>query len=215
MADRGETFKENILKDGHINYLVQAIAMLYAGYRRDKARELYDWIRENYDPRGEEWKLDLEDFILFRLGRDGAGNREVADSQVTAALVAGLEFLARGNDEAYRRCVAYARRVYDLYQKGSPDRVKLVPFDYYARGLLAGMLVRPQGYYRPLSLVERSLLYARSDPRLQVLVYDAITPLLRPQCEGQGFDFDRAFPEPPGLEEFRADQRRELGPPER
>jgi len=212
--DRGEAFEENIVKDGHMNYLVAAMAMYYAGDRRGKAHALFRDTKEKYKPEGPEWKLELEEFLLYRVTRDRGIIRDFADAQITASLIAAFENLARRDRDAYSRCYSYARRIHSRYQKESPDRQDIAPFDSYVGFYLANMLARPVLHYARLSLLDRSFLYAAVDTRFQVRVYDQVGPYLRRECAEQGLDFERAFPAPPGLQEFREQQRRQLAPVE-
>jgi len=212
MRDRKEPFKDNILKEGHINYLVSAMAMLYAGYRRERARELYDWTRENYQPTGEDWKMNMEDFIIRRLNREGRPIREIAESQISAALIAAFHELGSKRHDDYRKCLDYAMRVYRIYQKPAPDRLKLPPFEIVVRNVLINLMVRPEIFYARLPLTARIEIYAAVGTRMQVLLYDLIAPAMRAECDRQGLDFDRAFPVPTGLEEYRQRLRQRLAP---
>lgn len=213
MKDRREkAFKSNILKEGHVNYLVSAMAMLYAGYRRGEAGRLFEWAKDNYEPGDDDWKMDMEDFIVSRLRREGAPIREIADSQITAALIAAFQEMGDGRQEDYARCFRYALRVHRLYQKPTPDRLKLPAFDIYVRTVLINLLVRPQIFYARLPLEARITIYASVDPRVQVLLYDMMAPAVRAECQRNGLDFNRSFPAPPGLNEYRARRRQRLAP---
>jgi len=204
---RGDTFRNNQVATGHVNYLASAIEMLYAGYRREKAQELLDWTIENFQPDGPEWSMDLEDFVIFRLNLGGQPFQEKAYAQITAAFQAGFLQRAAGNMEAYARSVAYARRVYDIYTVDVPRRLRLPPFPVMARDCLIGLLIRPRLVGVNMSLVKRSELYVSLDDRMQRLVYDLIAPSLKRQCEMRELDFDKAFPIPPGMKRIKETQR--------
>ena len=79
---------------------------------------------------------------------------------------------------------------------------------------LSVMLTRPQVRGAYLGLATRSELYLRLPPDLQVMVYDMVRPALYRQCGSAlpPIDFDKAFPAPAGLEQYRARQRRRLAP---
>ena len=212
--DRGEKFEENIVKDGHMNYLVGAMAMYYAGDRRGKAHRMYQDTKDKYKPAGPEWKLELEDFLLYRITRDRGIIRDFADAQITASLIAAFENLARRDRNGYARCYTYARRIHVRYQKESPDRQDIAPFNNYVSFYLANMIARPALHYANLSLLDRSFLYASVDTELQVILYDRVSTVLRRECAEKGLDFDKAFPAPPGLRAYREEQQRQLAPVE-
>jgi len=207
--DRKEPYESNILRSGHINYLAQAISMLYAGYRREKAGQLLEWIQENYHPEGPEWDMDLEDFVIYRLSRNERPIPSVAISQIGASLQAAfLQRLADREDD-YRQSMAYALRVYNVYQDGAPQRTRLPDFRVLVRNILMNMLVRPSNLGMDVSLLDRAQIYAKLDDPTQRNLYDIIAPPLRPQCQAAGIDFDAAFPAPPGTGEYR---QRQLAP---
>ena len=209
---RKQEYKENILKDGHINYLASAIQMLYAGHRRQKAQELYDWVKKHYDLKVFEWKLPLDDFVFWRLNTDGKPIPEIAFNQMTAALQMAFFFLSRNEMDAYRDSFNYARRVYTKYMEDSPDRLKMPPFAIMVANVAADMLVMPRSVGFNLPLESRIRLYASLDPDIQVLLYDPVRPFLARECRSYGLDFREAFPPPPGLREYRDGQRQQFTP---
>jgi len=204
---RNEPFSENLFKAGHINYLVWASQMLYARHRRSEANKYFRYIKETYKPKGPEWKLSLAQFIFFRLNQGGRPIHQLAQPQIAAAILAAYEFSARGNVQDARSSMQYAIRVYNIYRKGAVERMKLRPFGVIQLDLVRALLIRPQIYAMWLPLTDRSRLYASISPQGQLKIYDSIAPALRRQCEAEGLDFDKAFPAPPGLEEYRERQR--------
>ncbi len=210
---RGKEFKENIFRDGHINYLIAAIKMLYAGGRRVKAQKWMDWIRDNYKPEGSQWNFDLDAFVRFQLLKDGAPTLDIAVSQLTAAVQGGFESLARGGSANYADSLGHAAWIYNLYMKKAQKRLRIPPLSFYEASVLAGMLVRPEAMGVRLDLIDRSRLYnmVGAGPRgngILVLIYDRIAPALRRLCEREKLSFERAFPPPSGLKRFRESQRR-------
>jgi len=204
-------FKDNLFRSGHVNYLAHAIQMLYAGYRRNKAQELFDWIKKNYQPEGPEWPLELEDFVFYRLNKDGRPIPRVAISQISAALQSAFLQRAAGDTRGYRESLRYALRVYNVFQKGATDRTRLPPFNILVRDTLANMLVQPRIIGVNLLLLARANLYARLDASTQRSVYDLVAEPLARQSDAAGIDFDKAFPPPPGLQNYRS---RQLSQPE-
>ncbi len=208
-------FEKNIYRNGHINFLVLAMQMLYVQGMVSKAEYYYDWIHQHYHPEGADWDQPMEDYLLEMLRREGVVSEQIARSQITAALQMAYVFLATGNVEAYQSNMRYARRVYDVYQAGSKFiRIQLRPLESIASHIAAAVLVEPYcaGYH--LSLIQRSQLYGRLDDATRTLAYGrlAASQLLRDQCDREGLDFDKAFPPPPGLEQYRQWQQQQLLP---
>ena len=203
---RGKEFEDNIFRNGHINYLARAIQMLYAGYRRQKAQEYLDWVKEAYGLRYKEWDMNLDDFVIERLHRDEKPIERTAYSQIHIALQVALLQKAAGSARGYRDSINYAYRVHRAYHKDAPRRTNLPPMSILMRDTAARMFIEPRTMGINMDLVTRSNLYARMDPKIQLELYDLVTAVLERQCEQAGIDFAKAFPPPGGLEEFRARQ---------
>jgi hypothetical protein len=209
----GTTFDANPLFPGHINYLAYAINMLYTSYHRAKAQELLDYIKTTYNPRGPEWSMDLGDFVVYRLNNGGQPTGPVAYSQIDASLTTAFIRKVLGDPEGYRQSVRYARRVYDLYCQGIPDRNRPPAFQALAADVAANLLVVPRQLGVDLTLIDRSNLYGSLDLQTQQAIYDAIAPSLSRECATWGIDFDKAFPLPPGMDEFRRERMQTTAPP--
>ncbi|MCJ7543882.1 MAG: hypothetical protein MUP47_04845 [Phycisphaerae bacterium] len=208
-------FEQNAYRTGHINYLVLAMQMLYVQGKVSKAEYYYDWIREHYHPEGEDWTQPMEGYLLENINRDSMVSEDIARTHITAALQMAYVFLAAGDFNAYQGNMRYARRVYDVYQGGSKfARIRLRPLESIASYIAAAVLTEPYcvGYH--LSLIQRSQLYGRLDDATRVLAYDRLagSKLLRDQCDREGLDFDKAFPAPAGLQEYRQQQRQQMLP---
>jgi len=200
---RGDEYQRNQLSVGHINYLADAIEMLYAGYRRKKAQEFLDWIIENYNPSGPEWSMELEDFVIYRLTRDGQITQDLAYSQISPAIQTAFLQRVAGSTDGYNRSMAYALRVYRAYQKDVPTRIAMPAFNVLVRNTLINMLIRPRIIGINMSLPVRANLYGSLDDQMQRMVYDRVAMPLSVQCKANGIDFARAFPAPPGMAEYR------------
>ena len=200
-------FKNNFLRSGHINYLIQAIQMFYAAYRHEKARELIGWVKENYQPTDPQWEMDLEDFVIHTLNREGKPIPDRAYSQITAALQAAFIQLAQGNAQAHKASMSYALKVYNLFQRHALPRNKLPPFRILMRGILIDLLINPPIVGLSIPLLTRVDLYSRLDVAMQRSFYRRIAPVLWQECQLERIDFAKAFPAPPGVEEYRAPQR--------
>jgi hypothetical protein len=211
-------FDRNRFRDGHINYLIAAVKMLYAGYRHSEAQYYFDWLKENYIPDWKHgvWDLPLEEFVIAKITEDGSPIADLARNQLQASTVAAYESLARGNVQAYRASLAYAARVYKAHQDGVAERSKLPPLKLLLRNALSVLLVRPQVVGTYLDLEARNRVWSAQDPEMQRMLFDLIAPPLRRQCAEADppLDFAKAFPEPPGLESYRAQQRQRMVAPQ-
>lgn len=208
-------FESNVYSTGHVNFLVMAMQMLYAEGKVAQAEHYFDWVRANYHPPGDDWKQPMEDYLIGGLNQDGMVSEQVARSQLTAALQMAYLYLAAGDMGTYQSNMRYARRVYDVYQTGSKfGRLQLRPLPSIASHIAATVLVDPYSAGFSLPLIQRVQLYARLDDGTRVIAYDrlAASQLLRDQCDREGLDFNKAFPPPPGLEQYRQWQQQQLLP---
>ncbi len=196
--------EKNDFESGHINYLATAIAGLYADYQRDEAQKYFDWIKSYYRKTGEEWDMPLGDFVAYRLNKEGSPIRDIADSQITAALRTWLRLTAANQPDEARQSLQYAMMVYDIYAKNvTADRMKQAEFLSILSSVAAEVLIRPEtlGFHIPLA--DRSRVYRMLNENVQTLIYDSIDIYLRPLCDEQNYDFDKAFPMPESLKKYR------------
>ena len=221
--NEGRQFDETTFRAGHMNYVIAAIQMLYAMDRHQKAQELLDELKKDYHLTGEEWNLDLEQFVVSRINQEG--NREgspptpeLAAQQVTAALVTHFARWAAGDKKGSQGFLRYAKRFWDAYQGQAVKRLREKgvqvgdPFEERKANILAELLINPAIHGCKIDLVSRSSLYAQQSTEIQRVLYDFISPLLRERCREEGIDFNKAFPEPPHMREFREKARRRPGP---
>ncbi|MGA2265706.1 MAG: hypothetical protein ABSH10_04670 [Phycisphaerae bacterium] len=218
-AEGGTPFTKNILRGGHINFLILSFQMLYVQGQVDRAEYYFDWVKKTYGMKSDEWDQPLDEFIIMMLNKDrNLISEEVARTQLAGALQMAYYFLAVDNMDAYNRDMKYAARVYEVYQKSNfgteYERLHLQPFEAITSHIAAAVLVDPYcaGYYLPL--MGRVQLYSRLDDATRVLAYDRLvgSQVLQEQCRDEGLDFNKAFPQPPGLEQYRQQQLQKLAP---
>jgi hypothetical protein len=207
----GKKFEENVLAAGHVNYLVEAINMLAADGRIKTAQKYFDYIREDYKKTGPEWDFtSVEDFVVDNISREGTLRYVVAVELLRCSL--RRAFLARGlrggktGQQEYNKRMKFAMQLYNTYQKQAPERLKLPrTFKSVSAMFLMQLLARPRMFGVSLSANDRSDIYMsmKDQPEILVPIYHRLEKLLRRLCETQGLDFDRAFPAPAGLKEYR------------
>jgi len=207
----GTELSSSKFRTGHVNYMSEAIEMLYRAGRRAKAQEYFDWIKDRYALKGKEWDLPLDEYVVEDMRKGGVPIQSLANTQIWSAITSAYEHLARGDRETYEMCMAHAIRVYGIYQPQAPPRLKLPEWRVVVAAAITPMLAHPGTVVGHMSLTARHDLYVGLDTQVQVLLYDLIAPTLRRQCERADppLDFDKAFPVPPGIEAHREQMRRQ------
>ena len=200
---RGESpeFEDNVFKTGHMTFLKDAILMLFVGYHRNEAQDLLDWTQANYRPRGMQWMLPLEEFVVYQLKQPGRLTTEIAQGQVNAAVLASLKLLAADRLRDFQISFDYAMKVYQTYQTNAVERVHLDPIDGTVAEWVVAILIRPELAGARIPLIDRAGFYERVEqvfPGIQARVYRYIVTDLQQQCEQAGIEFERAFPAPAG-----------------
>lgn len=208
---------------GYENFLRDVIRVAYN--RGDIAaaekfhQKLRTWGGLNInDPQLEDdLRLPLADFVVRGL-KDRLTTPYVAQQEIEAALSdAFLRGLGQGQTKVFARQMAYAQRVRDIYLETQNIRTladaetqrmgEYVGSDFaeivarvFVRLLAGGSLGDIQ-----IGPVEAGRIYRRSPPDLQRRVYD---PLLAVITRGNAWmmpeNARELFPEPPGMEEYRA-----------
>jgi hypothetical protein len=96
----------------------------------------------------------------------------------------------------------WAKKVYDVYMAGKvdaySDRLSLHPFDVYRDVAAARFLA-----YTPLPVFYKHRVWQTLELKTRQAAYDLAIPALRAQCEAEGYDPGKAFPEPEGMEAYR------------
>ncbi|MCE5326460.1 MAG: hypothetical protein LLG01_08595 [Planctomycetaceae bacterium] len=218
------TYKDNLHRDGHINYLSQAIQMLWFRGLVGEAQQYFDWVRANYKPAEPEWNGTLEEFLFAKLVQDKNIIPLRVSQQLTASIQSALVCLALDDRAGYNRYMAYAAGVYQEAAKrlSKRDMKGWEQFKTPLAAQLRDLLVDPraQGYELPLSariklyaaIAERWPSRSADDPGPVLMVYDMVAPYLSRQCKVAGESFDQAFPAPQFLQAYRDKRGQPLAP---
>lgn len=204
-TQRLEAEEQNIFKAGHINYIINAIGMLYPLNRHADARALMDYVNQQYKPEDESWKWDLQEFVVKQLNADGDPIRSVAISQIIPAIETSWLLRLQGQDAQAKSMMQHGLRVFNLYQQKAVERNKLQPMEIIQADVTSSLLVMPRVREFNLPLLDRARLYRLLPDWLKLMVYDGVSPMLMRQCEAQNEPFAELFPPPPGIEQFRAE----------
>ena len=205
---------------GYENFMRDAIRFLYRSGDIAKAEEYFETLRTwpglnlNDTPKLlEDFSKPLQQFVLDEV-RGRIDSPQVAIQEIDGAVQnAFLRGLMRGDQRIFQGNIDYARWVHGEYMKeqlrrtqagGEMERMELFPrsFEEAAAQSFVGLLVRGR-----LTLDQSALIYRRAPIWLQQPAFDP----LREQMTGTGGlpadIFERWFPEPANMAEFRESQR--------
>jgi len=203
-ATAGEAFK-----DYHINTLHSLLLGLYFSGRTEQAQKYYDYLVVNYP---DQWtgktkeiytKGTFRDFIQKQI-EEMAGSRHEATMLIHSLLENAYIELANGRHDEYTRRANQAFQLYTSYQKDKADdpqgRRGLEPWDQMLADALGGVVTSPE-----LPLAMRFMVWDReSNVKVKQRCYDDVRRVLEEMYGETDLDIDKAFPEPPGMAEFRA-----------
>jgi hypothetical protein len=200
-----------IFRVGHINFLTEAIRALYLRDREAEAMHFYRYLANTYgrEPDGtlkREYQRSLHDYVMSNFYENLSGYRE-AQVNVGSLLRIAFEELSDGNVARYNKLTQRALDVWKTYMEDKnrdlTEKRKLPPFGEIQKDVLRVMLGIPSPN-RNL-LVRKAKLWRNVPVNLKRWVYDDLIGYLRDECTLFGFDVAKAFTEPPGMEEFRAE----------
>lgn len=200
----GETYRV-----GHTNFLHEIIRMLYLSDRVPEAQYYFDYLRETYgrSPDGSpkpEFSKSLRDFVMDAFQENVDTYRE-ANSAINALLDAAFDQLTQGSLPRYTNLVNIALDIHTNYMKEKADersdRLRLPPFVEMQADRLREFMVEPA--LSDTQMVRKARLWAVTPINLKQRVYDDLQAPLKYYCDAFELDFAKAFPEPPGMAEWR------------
>ncbi len=201
----GETAGE-MLRSGHVNNLHAAVVSFYLAGRQDEARKYFDYLAVNYkDPDTGQTKAmylkGIEDFARGEL-KEMIGSYQEAIYAISSLLTSGYMSLASGWADEFAGAVQNATLLYRDYQKEHRDdrqgRLTLPEFADLRAETLRWFVLDPQ-----YPLLYRSLVWNREQADIRQRAYDSVAGPLAQQCAALDIEVARAFPEPPGMEQYR------------
>ena len=211
----GETFRT-----GHQNFLTDAIMALYFAGREREAQKYFDYLRDNYSVTSDGrfnpvFSKSLADYVESNLRENITGYSETRNA-ITGLLMNSFNELAQGNVSRYYELVMKALSLHSQYNqdKMTPqtEKMRLPPFPDYQADVLRSDLQQPA--ISPFVTVEKARLWQMLPPYLKQAVYDDLHARLKSECDAMGFDMERAFPEPQGMEQYRQERGRTVPKPE-
>jgi len=200
---------------GHANFLIWATTLAYMYGERSQAAHYYAILRDEYRTEHPQWadrfNRPLEEFVEHEFAKEQQYDspdevRAAINGWIRQAIVKGM---FNNRPKVMERFVAQAQSLHARYTKakqgftsatseGLRERMSLPPFDKMFADQLGQVLKEPG---LPLSMKTRAW---RSAPeQIRRMVWDQVRAKLYEQARAQGWDAEKAFPEPPGMEPFR------------
>jgi hypothetical protein len=199
-------------RTGHQNFLTDAIRLLYFAGREREARKYFNYVRESYgrNAMGEPnpaVTMPLAEYVVYDFLANITGDAEMRDA-IAALLARAFNELARGNRAEYNAQWRTARELHTKYNKDklteTTDKMRLPPFPEYEADVVRVLLRQPA--FSPLVTQNKARLWLVLPLRLKHAVYDDLRELFARECQTMKYDVDRAFPEPPGMDQYRAEK---------
>lgn len=201
-------------RTGHINFLSEAIRLLYFADRKREARRYFEFLRSEYGRTefgdlNQEFDRSLDQFVEDSLLEEIEGHWETR-ATVAGLIAAGFDELAMGNLARYNQLVKKALALHAKYNqdklKEQVQKMRLPPFREFQADVLRAALQQPS--VSPGILVNKARLWGFLPLYLKHAVYDDVFEQLRAECAAIQFDLASAFPEPEGMDQYREERGR-------
>ena len=203
----------------HENFMKQAVREFWRAGEYEDAKEIYAYLNTLYGEGGlipnTMYLIPIEQFVEEVVQGEYEMQPEVARSDVYAALRRGFrEGLLLNRPEILEQAIVFARDLTDYFQKNEYNNF----VNKFGEGRMSELIgdLRSsvedvfQGVLmdRALSLLDRIMIYRKAPEAQRRMVYDVILEPLQAEFEASDLTdvstFADAFPEPPGMEEYRA-----------
>jgi hypothetical protein len=203
----GSTFRS-----GHINFITEAIRLLYLSGREAEADHYYRYLRETYPitPDGvpnPAFTKPLHDFVMdsFLESIEVPGVREIK-IVIDGWLFNAYTQLASGDTTSYVRLVRAAQEYHENYMQNKRGdlgfgRQKIPEFADMQSDAFGNWLAPPAA--TPLQTLHKAKLWQVAPLYLRQTVYDNLLPLFRSECSLWNYDLAKAFPEPKDMDTYR------------
>ena len=195
--------ERNALRDAHINFLTNAILVLYLAGKESDAQRYYDILKDELlvSPRDEIYEKALHDFVVTKRAENAGATTSMYLAFRHGALVRAYRALAQGDTDEFARSHAFAQQAYKVFIEGFGKAPRLGSvvrsFAQEEAFFLRNLLLDPRSVGMQMSLMGKSGLYRRLPLATRQLLYPAVRKRLRDECRREGLDFDKAFPAPP------------------
>ncbi|NLF31489.1 MAG: hypothetical protein GX591_11470, partial [Planctomycetes bacterium] len=184
---------------GHENFLRLAVQVLYFAGRIDEADRYMAYLRRIYGQGNPLYNLDLEQFVWYLFEEHGMTQRAAVNLMVTEMVYQAFLNLAGGRRDTFQFQMQRAQYFWRAWHNltGYDTRKQLDDFSRLA-GLCAIRALAEAA--DPLIAMDVWQLLPDEGQRA---AYDPLRAMFRETWQRDGIDFDKSFPEPPGMAEFR------------
>jgi hypothetical protein len=195
-------------RSGHINFLAEAVRMLYFADRVPEAAHYFEYLRETYGVKNGElearYAKPLRDYVFDTLAEDG-GSLNEKRSQIYGYLTQAWFNLSQGNRAQANMLRQAAQVVWEKYNEevGEEEITKLAlpPFREIQLDTLLSWYRQPA--ISQVSLVDKARLWNQLSPDFKLPLYDQLFEQLIQECDLYQFTLAKVAPPPAGLEQWR------------
>lgn len=197
-------------RTGHSSFLQESIRDLYFAGRIREAQKYYDFLRETYglDQNGrsrEAYLKPLRDFV-FDIFYEMMDSQEHARGAISGFIDKAFNEMLRSEFDGYATAMRMAAEIHRRYSESRVDKIAesrmLPPIEQMVEDRLIAL------YFTLIPTTDvsasiRARLWKLLPYGLQRPVYDVLRPMFVEECQRFGFDLAAAYPEPPGMKEYR------------
>lgn len=199
----GETFRA-----GHVNFLSESIRILWLYDRLDEANKYYEQLRTTYQRNqsgdfNPAFSMTMEEYAAANYMDSLEGPRETMTA-IHALFEMGFLAITQRNYRRYNKLKDKAEEIYNQFTSGRTDiEYKKLPAlaDIHIDSFM-NYLARPALTFQ--HTLHKATLWQRAPVDLKRAAYDPLVQVFRQECEQSAFDPAKAFPEPSGMEDYRA-----------
>ncbi len=206
-------------RSGHVNFLAEAIRLLYFAGRIEDASHYYNYLRREYDTtsqgqRNTAFDKPLRDYV-FDSFREDYSQADVRNA-LFGVLMSAFSNLADSNLAQYDALYYVAYDLHRNYNQGRDlvfnEKLRLPPFEQCTADVLRQwFLAVPRSGF---DTVRKVRLWNSLPLPLKHAVYDDLREIFALECERVGFELSRCFPEPELMDNYRKTApKREVAPP--
>ena len=198
-------------RTSHINFLAEAIRLLYLAGRTTEAGRYYQYLRDTYGTRVDgsrdpTYAISLRDYVDRQI-REGAGGYRDERLRIYGMLMRAWESLGQGDRTQGNTFLAEAARAHRVYnaEVGEEEvlKMKLPTFREMENDTLVEWYREPS--VSNFAVVEKARLWRNLPMALRRPVYDRLSQGFQQECAAFGFDLSRTYPEPEGMDAYRAE----------
>jgi hypothetical protein len=211
----------------HENFMKQAVREFWRAGEYEDAKGIYIYLNDLYGEGGvvphAGYTIPIEQFVENVTKGEYEMQPEVARSDVYAALRRGFrEGLLLNRPEVLEQAIIFARDLTDYFQNNEYNNFVNKFGEGRMSELIGNLKESIEAVFagvvldQSMSLLDRIVIYRRAPEAQQRMIYDRVIGALRSEYETSELvnvgPFEDAFPEPPGMEAFRAATGEDVGP---